>query len=309
MTVTGDGIPTPGVDRKVLTALPDGQRLRPGFPKRLGTGGEAPIRYADLTGDNVEELIVPLEDGTIHAYEPDGDELPGWPVETETQYSATDHLAAPAFDDVDPPGEPPRGPTIADLDDDGSPEIITAAGLRIYVFEADGSLRDGFPVRNDPAFCSTADQRKENNDGGAWHRKCGFLATPAVGRIEGADEPLNIVAPALDGHVYVLREDGTSVPGYPVDLVDPAKPPNEKRFAESINQPAIGDIGGGPGGAPDGKDDIIAATNEAYGDPGTSGDVSFAGLLGERPARTRASTRSTARRAASCPAGRSRSPA
>ena len=281
VTVTGDGIPTKGVDRKVLTAIPDGQELRAGFPKRLGTGGEAPLRYADLDGDNEQELIVPLEDGTIHAYRPDGSELPGWPVRTEVQYSATDHTSADGFDTVDPPREPARGPTIADLDDDGSPEVITAAGLRVYVFEADGSVRDGFPVRNNPAFCDKALQRKEDGaTGGAWHRKCGFLATPAVGRVEGKDEPLNIVAPSLDGHLYVLRADGTGVPGFPVDLVAPDKTDAQKRFAESINQPAIGDLGGGPGNAPDGKDDIVVPTNEAYGEPGQSGDVSFAGILG-----------------------------
>jgi hypothetical protein len=280
VTVTGQGIPTPGVDRKVLTALPDGQDLRPGFPKRLGTGGEAPIRYADLNGDNEQELIVPLEDGTIHAYEPDGTELPGWPVKTQVQYSATGHDTAPAFAGLDPPREPPRGPTIADLDDDGSPEVITAAGLRIYVFEADGTPRTGFPVRNDPDFCRFEDQRQQNAQGGAWHRKCGFLATPAVGRVEGPGKPLNIVAPSLDGHLYVLREDGTAAPHFPVELVDPAKSADEKRFAESINQPAIGDIGGGTGGAPDGRDDIVVPTNEAYGGGGSSGDVSFAGILG-----------------------------
>ena len=282
VTVTGHGVATKGVDRKVLTALPDGQQLRPGFPIRLGTGGEAPLRYADLDGDNRQELILPLEDGTIHAYRPDGSELPGWPVKTETHYSARKHAGARGFatGGVDPPLEPLRGPTIADLDDDGSPEVITAAGLRIYVFQADGKLRDGFPVRNDPDFCDPALQRKENDDGGAWHRKCGFLATPAVGRIEGNDKPLNIVAPSLDGHLYVLRDDGTNAPNFPVDLVDPVKPANEKRFAESINQPAIGDLGGGPGNAPDGKDDIVVATNEAYGGASNGGDVSFAGILG-----------------------------
>ena len=284
VTVTGEDVPTKGVDRKVLTAVPDDQRLRSGFPKRLGTGGEAPLRYADLNGDNVQELIAPLEDGTIHAYQPDGGELPGWPVQTRTHYSATGHGAAPGFDTVEQPREPPRAPTIADLDDDGSPEVITAAGLRIYVFEADGSLRDGFPARNDPAFCDKNLQRKEVDDdddgnGGAWHRKCGFLATPAVGRVEGGDKPLDIVAPSLDGHLYVLCEDGTNAPNFPVDLVDPAQPDNEKRFAESINQPAIADLGGGPGNAPDGKDDIVVPTNEAYGGR-SGGDVSFAGILG-----------------------------
>ena len=39
----------------------------PGFPKQLGAGGESPTRYADLDGNDVQELIVPTEDGYVHA--------------------------------------------------------------------------------------------------------------------------------------------------------------------------------------------------------------------------------------------------
>ena len=77
----------------MLTAVPDGQELRAGFPKRLGTGGEAPLRYADIDGDNTQELIVPAQDGRVHAYRPDGSELPGWPVSTETQFAARAHTS------------------------------------------------------------------------------------------------------------------------------------------------------------------------------------------------------------------------
>ncbi len=65
-----------GIDRRVFTTFTD-PTLKPGYPKRLGSGGEAPTRYADLNGDNVQELIVPTEDGTIHAYEPDGSRAEG----------------------------------------------------------------------------------------------------------------------------------------------------------------------------------------------------------------------------------------
>ena len=51
-----------GIDRRVFTTFTD-PTLKPGYPKRLGSGGEAPTRYADLNGDNVQELIVPSEDG------------------------------------------------------------------------------------------------------------------------------------------------------------------------------------------------------------------------------------------------------
>jgi hypothetical protein len=97
LTVTSsEGKALRGVDRKVLTALDD-PTLRPGFPKRLGTGGEAPLRYADLDADNVQELVLPTEDGLVHAYRPDGSELPGWPVRTETQFVARAHGASPAL--------------------------------------------------------------------------------------------------------------------------------------------------------------------------------------------------------------------
>ena len=57
-----------GIDRRVFTALDDGT-IRPGHPKRMGAGGEAPLRWADLNGDNAQDLVLPLEDGTVHAYD------------------------------------------------------------------------------------------------------------------------------------------------------------------------------------------------------------------------------------------------
>ena len=269
LTVTSpDGDVKQGVDRQVLTAIED-PTLRSGFPKRLGAGGEAPLRYSDLDGDNKQELVLPTEDGLIHAYTPHGGELPGWPVRTETQFSARAHLGSPALKELGAPHEPPRGPTIADLTGDGRPEVITAAGERIYVWNAAGELLPGWPVRPDPnrANCARSEQEKEIR-----HPKCGFLATPVVGRLEGPDKPLDIVVPGLDGRLRAYRPNGEPLPGFPVRLIDPHEP--RKMTAESINNPAIGDLDG------DRKDDIVVPTNEVYGgDGGDGGDVSFGGLL------------------------------
>jgi hypothetical protein len=271
LIVTGQGISTPGIDRRVLTSAAD-PSLRNGFPKRMGTGGEAPIRYADIDGDNEQELIVPTEDGTVHAYREDGSELPGWPVHTMTQLQAVDHMSAPGFAAVGaeaPPREAPRAATIADLDDDGRQEVIDSAGTHVYAWEPDGSVRPGFPVEMNLANCAPALQAQPLK-----HPKCGFLSSVSVARLGGPDEPFSIVVPALDGRLYAFDGDGDPVPGYPVQLVDPSVPAGEQMIAESINEPAIADLTG------DGVDDVVVATNETYEANPPSGE-DIGGLFGQ----------------------------
>lgn len=268
LTVDGEGVDTPGIDRKVLNAFAD-ETLRDGYPKRLGTGGEASIRYADLDGDNTQELLVPLEDGTMHAYRPDGSELAGWPVRSRTQLQAQGHSAAPGFQAATEPLEPMRGAVVGDLDGDGRPEVITAAGTHVYAWNGDGSLVDGFPFEINLPNCAPSKQSQPLE-----HPKCGILATPAVAYMDGRRKPPSIVVPALDGRLYVVDNQGRSRDGFPVQLQDPSVPAAERVVAESINNPAIGDLDG------DGRDDIVIASNETYGANSPSGD-SISGLFAQ----------------------------
>jgi hypothetical protein len=266
LEVSGQGIPLTGIDRRVLDTFTD-PTLLSGFPKQLGSGGESSTRYADLNGDNVQELIVPTEDGLVHAYEPNGSELRGWPVHTEPEQAGLGHAGSPGLAALGLPREPPRGPLLADLANDWRPDVIVAAGTHVYAWHANGKPVRGFPVSSNPAFCGPA---LESN---ASHPKCGFLAAPASAHLEGPTKGADIVQSSLDGHLYAWRANGTPVPGFPVALLDPAQvAAGAQMVAESINDPAVGDLNG------DGHDDIVVASNEVYGAPENSGDVSFAGV-------------------------------
>jgi hypothetical protein len=265
LEVNGSGIQLNGIDRRVLSTFND-PTLLPGYPKFMGTGGESATRYANLTGNNEQQLIVPGEDGVIHANRPDGKELRGWPVRTATQQAALGHSRSPALAALGLPREPPRAPVIDDLDGNGSPDVITAAGIHIYAWNAAGKPLAGFPVSSNPAFCGPALESDSS------HPKCGFLATPAIAHLEGFDKPPDVVEPSLDGHLYAWRSNGEPVPGYPIALIDPAEVAAGRQIvAESINEPAIGDLTGA------GHDDVVVASDEVYGAPSVEG-ISFAGI-------------------------------
>ena len=267
LEVSGQGIALKGIDRRVFETFTD-PTLKPGFPKRMGSGGEAPTRYADLNGDNVQELIVPTEDGTVNAYEPNGSELRGWPVHTEVQQAALGHTGSPGLAQLGLPREAPRAPVIGDLADNGNVDVITAAGTHVYAWHANGKPVAGFPVAANPAYCEPALETFKS------HPKCGFLASPALAHLEGFNKKPDIVEPGLDGHLYAWKANGKPVKGYPIALIDPAQAAaGTQMIAESINDPAIGDLDN------EGHDDVVVASDEVYGAAELgSGELSFAGL-------------------------------
>jgi hypothetical protein len=270
LEVSAEGIPMKGIDRRVFDAFTD-PTLVGGFPKRLATGGESGTRYADLLGNNQQELIVPTPDGQVHAYLPNGSELPGWPVHTQTEQQALGHSGSPALTALGPPNEPTRGPLIADLAGNGSSDVVVVAGIHVYAWQGNGQPVPGFPVSSNPAFCGPA---LENDSS---HPKCGFLAAPSTAHLEGFNKPYDIVEPSLDGHVYAWRPNGEPVPNYPVALIDPEQVAKHKAMvAESINEAAIGDLTAA------GHDDIVVASNEEYGKSALgSGEISFAELTAQ----------------------------
>jgi hypothetical protein len=105
-----------------------------------------------------------------------------------------------------------------------------------------------FPVSPDPALSTLTDRDHELDFGFA-------IGSPALGDLDG-DGTLEIVAPALDGYVYVWHADGTLDPGFPVELVDPTAPvPVHRRL---VSSPALGDLDR------DGRLDIVIGSSEGY---------------------------------------------
>jgi hypothetical protein len=116
-----------GEDRRNLFLHRDSDLL-PGFPRSLPSDCEASPVFADLDGDNRNELIVATADGTVHALRPDGSEAPGWPVLGDRLPL---HTGGAAFQSGAVSEDVSRGaflasPAVGDLDRDGVPEVVAA---------------------------------------------------------------------------------------------------------------------------------------------------------------------------------------
>ncbi|MCA8961454.1 MAG: hypothetical protein KDC38_13110, partial [Planctomycetes bacterium] len=124
---------------------PDGS-LNPGWPIEIPDfENDGHSCLGDVNGDGLLELIVRSKTCCytfgVHVIGHDGEPLPGWPVEIDfTSIQGTIGWGFPA---------------VGDLDFDGDDEIVvpTSNGTlaedfasSIFVFEGDGSLREGWPV-------------------------------------------------------------------------------------------------------------------------------------------------------------------
>lgn len=161
----------------------------------------APV-VGDLTGDGVAEIVVAGHDGIVRALRSDGSTL--WTAAAQV----TPGGPAVAVD---------ASPTIADIDGDGSPEVIVNAqslsvanqGGGTVAFSATGAIKwrwaggdDIFNMWN-PAWGTRADGYRE-----------GALSTPTIGDING-DGTIEVVVGALDNRVHVLNgSNGSEMSGW-----------------------------------------------------------------------------------------------
>ena len=236
--VTGDGfneVVVNDLGGRTFVWRHDGTELRDGdnnpatdgvFVVRPESWGfSAPVLY-DLDGDGACEIIFGTSydpdpgNNALLAYKADGSQAPGFPF-----YTGIAKIICT--------------PVIADLDRDGSKEIIFATAVRrLYVLRADGSLYPGFPLY----FPGTTDY--------------GAGPSPAVGNFDD-DDDFEILWPVNGGGtrmdlllVDTGLHDSTSgqiMTGWPIQL-----------SSNTEGSPVVGDING------DGRVDIIQPTENGY---------------------------------------------
>lgn len=261
--------------RKTLFAYDDDGNLD-GWPRPVGSGsaagdlvtgsgGEVPSRLFDLDGDNALDVIQPTTSGELWVLGSDGEPLAsfndGQPVSTDPYALAEAHPPPAA---VPTPRESLRAPAIGDLDGDLEPDLVAAAGERVYAWDRHGEPLAGFPVRIDPSLsepcapgvskpCFDTADRAITADN---HIKRGFFGSPALADLDG-DGDLDIVAGSMDQHIYAWDGDGRPLPGFPAKLASPGAD-----GAEIVTSPAIAQLDG------EGPPEIVIATNEVVpGDP------------------------------------------
>jgi hypothetical protein len=215
-----------GEDRRSIGVRHDAT-LVGGAPIHFGAEISGAPSYADLQGRHEQDLVFSTYDGDVHALRPNGQELPGFPVHSDTIRSfdprAPENLGAPAYRNnpvLRNQRDPISGIAVGDLNHTGQQDIVaTGMNGRVYAWTGFGKKLPGFPqmmpTPSDQYTVPTPHDPGHDRDPlrGAW-------AAPALAPLEGG-HTLDIIIPGWDSKVYAWRPNGSSVPGWPVEITLP----------------------------------------------------------------------------------------
>jgi subtilisin family serine protease/chitodextrinase len=192
-------------------------------------GDPTPIA-ADLNADGQKEIIAySVYEGYnyLHAYHLNGTELSGFPKQLPFSSTPSQIIGNSKL-------------TIADLDNDGYPEVVMPYHSKVYVFDHNGNLMSGWPFN--PGLVNGVNP---------------YFYNAAIGDIDGDGikevSVLGNTTGTSGGVLYTLHKDGSVLSGWP-----PAWQQNGGTVGSAVepwNSPSIADYNG------DGKDDVFAAAN------------------------------------------------
>jgi hypothetical protein len=224
VVTTTQATPMTGEDRRQMFLHRDQDMLNGHFPIELHTDGASSPLLADISGSNRNQLIVATSDGVIHAYQPDGSELTGWPVHTDPLPL---HGGERAFTS----GEVSAGHygavlgslAAGDLFHDGRLEVVADdVEGKIYAWDASGHLV--FRQEANPAYSGHPLTPFVNVRMGVRDRTDhSFYAGPVLADLTGSGKELDIIAAGTDRHVYAWHPSGQPVAGFPVEVYDHSK--------------------------------------------------------------------------------------
>jgi hypothetical protein len=268
------GVGLVGQDRRNLYLHRD-QDLLPGWPKQLRADGSSSPLLADLNGDNRNEMLFADSDGWVHAWTRQGKELRGWPERGDRlplhtggrafRAKRADRRAGGAF---------LASLAVGDIDHRGKPEVVGADYEgRVYVWSAGGrrlrTMRANRRYGGRPLRPFVSSRKGKQN-----RTQHGFIGSPVLADLDRNDGGrLEIVAAAMDRHVYAWHDNGKRVRGFPTIVVDRAKVDridprtHQVTFKDQdgglnqgaiVDTPAVGDIAG------DRRPEIVVGTNEEY---------------------------------------------
>jgi hypothetical protein len=293
LTAEEDGNPANfGRYRKTLFAYEDDGNLA-AWPRPLGggssadhvtgSGGEVSPRLFDVDGDNDLDVLQATTSGELFALRADGTPVPsfngGNPVSTGRYALEENHPVSGVSIVLATPHESPRVPVIGDIDGDLEPDIVMNAGEHVYAWDMEGDPLPGFgagpgdaavdPDLSEPCLggavakpCFDTGARRITSSN---HIKRGFLGSVALADLD-CDDVLDVVAGALDQHVYAWDGGGNVLTGFPRKLASAGAD-----GAEIVTTPGIAELDGrdcdATGPALKGPEVVIATNEVIGGDP------------------------------------------